>query len=75
MAILGSRKLTFSGINAVLFLLIASPPVYRLIGGAFGLSYDGETDNNRTSLLFIHAVVFMIITLITINVYGDVETL
>ena len=70
MAILDSRKLTFSFVNAVLFLLIASPPVYRLVGYVFGLSYDGETDNNRTSLLFIHTVVFMIITLITINVYG-----
>ena len=70
MGILDSRKLTFSFINAVLFLLIASPPIYRLIGSIFGLKYDGEEDNNRISLLFIHSVVFMIVTLITINVYG-----
>jgi hypothetical protein len=69
MGMLDSRKLTFSFINAVLFLVIASPPVYRIVGSIFGLSYDGE-DNNRISLLFIHTVVFMLVTLIAVNVYS-----
>jgi len=70
MAIFDYRKLTFSCVNAFLFLLIASPFVYRMVGSALGLKYDGETDNNRTSLLFVHSLVFGLITLITINVYG-----
>ena len=71
MGIISYKKLTFAAVNSVLFLVIASPPVYRLIGSIIGLKYDGETDNNRISLLFIHSLVFALITLISINVYGD----
>jgi len=71
MGILSYKKLTFAAVNAVLFLVIASPPVYRIIGSIFGLKYDGETENNRISLLFIHSLVFALVTLVSINVYGD----
>jgi len=69
MGMFDSRKLTFSFINAFLFLLIASPPVYRMVGSILGLTYDGD-DNNRTALLFIHTIVFMFVSLIALNVYS-----
>jgi len=71
MALLDSRKLTFSFINAILFLVIASPPVYRLVGSIVGLEYDGENGSKYT-LLFIHTFVFMIVTLISVNVYSPI---
>ena len=74
MGIFETRKLTFAFINSFLFLIIASPIAYRMMAPFFDLTYEGETDNNRTSLLFIHAFLFSIITLILVNVYSPVIT-
>ena len=71
MSLLSSRKLTFALINAVLFMLIASPAVYRIVGSLVGLEYDGENSSKYT-LLFIHSIVFMVVTLISLNLYNPV---
>jgi hypothetical protein len=62
------KKLMFALVNAFMFLLIASPQVYRLVGGILSLEYDDENNNNRTSLLFLHSLVFGLVTLVTVNV-------
>ena len=63
MALIDQKKLMFALANAVLFLLIASPQVYSLVGGILGL----DTDDNKTSLLFLHSIVFGLVTLVTLN--------
>ena len=72
MGIIDSRKITFAALNAFLFLLIASPPIYRIVAWVFDLNYDDEQKNNRISLLFIHTFVFSLLTIILVNVYSPV---
>jgi len=67
-----SRKLKLSGLLAVFFLVLSSPIVYRLVGSLTGLTYDGDDENNRYSLLVIHSVVFLVVAIIFINVYDPV---
>tara|TARA_B100001057_G_C22851121_1_gene951009 strand:+ start:1080 stop:1304 length:225 start_codon:yes stop_codon:yes gene_type:complete len=67
-----SRKLKLSGLLAVFFLVLSSPLVYRLVGSLTGLTYDGDDENNRYSLLVIHSVVFLVVAIIFINVYDPV---
>jgi hypothetical protein len=67
-----SRKLKLSGLLAVFFLVLSSPVVYRLVGSLTGLTYDGDDENNRYSLLVIHSVVFLVVAIIFINVYDPV---
>lgn len=63
MAFLDEKKLKFALVNAVLFLLIASPPVYSLVGSILGL----DTEDNKNALLFVHTLVFGLVTLLTLN--------
>ena len=66
------RKLKLSGLLAIFFLVLSSPVVYRLVGSLTGLTYDGDDENNRYSLLFIHGVVYLLIAFILVNVYDSV---
>ena len=66
------RKLKLSGLLAIFFLVLSSPVVYRLVGSLTGLTYDGDDENNRYSLLVIHSFVFLLIAFIFINVYDPV---
>ena len=66
------RKLKLSGLLAIFFLVLSSPVVYRLVGSLTGLTYDGDDENNRYSLLVIHSLVFLVVALIFINVYDPV---
>jgi hypothetical protein len=63
MAFLDEKKLKFALVNAVLFLLIASPPVYALVGSILGL----DTEDNKNALLLVHTLVFGLVTLLTLN--------
>ena len=53
MGIIDSRKITFAALNAFLFLLIASPPIYRIVAWAFDLNYDDEQIIEFLYYLFI----------------------
>jgi len=66
------RKLKLSGLLAIFFLVLSSPVVYRMVGSLTGLTYDGDDENNRYSLLLIHSVVYLLIAFILVNVYDSV---
>jgi len=63
MAMFDQSKLMFALVNAIMFMLIASPQVYSLVGGILGL----DPENNKISLLFLHSIVFGLVTLVTLN--------
>ena len=67
MGILDKNKIYFALVNAIMFILIASPPVYSIVATILGL----DTTNNKTSLLFVHGVVFGLLTLLTINIVNS----
>lgn len=66
------RKLKLSGLLALSFIIVASPPVYRLVSSILSLEYDDEENNHRYSLLLIHSVVYLLIAFILVNVYDSV---
>lgn len=63
MAYLDQKKLKFAFVNALLFMLIASPALYSFVGGILGL----DTEDNKNALLFVHTLVFGLVTLLTLN--------
>ena len=63
MGFLESKKLKFALVNAVLFMVIASQSVYSIVGSILGL----DIEENKTALLFVHSLVFGLVTLVTLN--------
>lgn len=63
MGVLEGKKLKFAFVNALLFLVIASPPLYSLVGGILGL----DPEDNKNSLLVVHTLVFGLVSIITAN--------
>lgn len=66
------RKIKLSLYLALSFIIVASPPVYRLVSSILSLEYDDEENNHRYSLLLIHSVVYLLIAFILVNVYDSV---
>ena len=64
------KKLMFSFLAAIMYLIIASPMVYNFVGSILGLEeYDDSASNDRTILLFIHGIVYLLGALFLVNVY------
>jgi len=65
------KKLMFSFLAAAMYLVLASPTVYNLVGSILMLDkYDDATSNDRTILLFVHGLVYFLGTLALVNFYG-----
>jgi len=65
-----NKKLMFSFLAAVMYLVIASPAIYNTVGNILGLdNYDDHTSNDRTVLLFVHGLVYFLGTLALVNFY------
>ena len=62
-------KLRFCAIAAIMYLVIASPPVYNLVGSILGLhNYDDSKSDHRNILLVVHGIVYFLSTLLLVNV-------
>ena len=73
MGFFDEKKLMFSFLAAIMYLIIASPGVYNLVGNILGLEdYDDSTSNDRTILLFIHGIVYFLGALFLVNVYKTI---
>tara|TARA_B100000424_G_C22798850_1_gene428600 strand:+ start:324 stop:545 length:222 start_codon:yes stop_codon:yes gene_type:complete len=71
MGFFDQKKATFALMAAVMYLVIASPPVYNTVGSILGLhDYDDASSNDRTLLLFVHGLVYFLGTLALVNFYG-----
>ena len=70
MGFFDNKKLMFSFLAAVMYLVIASPAVYNIVGSVIGLEdYDDHESNDRTVLLFVHGLVYFLGTLTLVNFY------
>ena len=70
MGFFDNKKLMFSFLAAVMYLVIASPAVYNTVGSLLGLeNYDDHESNDRTVLLFVHGLVYFLGTLTLVNFY------
>ena len=70
MGFFDNKKLMFSFLAAVMYLVIASPAVYNTVGSVLGLeNYDDHESNDRTVLLFVHGLVYFLGTLALVNFY------
>jgi len=69
MGLFDKRKLVFSLLMGFLFMVVAHPAVYNIVGGILELDYDGE-NNSRTTLLIVHSVVYALVALVAVNIYN-----
>jgi hypothetical protein len=70
MGFFDQKKLMFGFLAAMLYLVIASPGVYNIVGNLIGLeNYDDASSNDRTLLLFVHGLVYFLGTLALVNFY------
>lgn len=70
MGFFDQKKLMFGFLAAIMYLVIASPGVYNIVGGILGLDeYDDASSNHRTLLLFVHGLVYFLGALALVNVY------
>jgi len=68
MTYFSEKKLMFSVIAAMLYLVIASPPVYNFVGSFVDMNYDDANSSDRHVLLLVHGFVYFLATLILVNV-------
>jgi hypothetical protein len=55
----------------VLFLLLANPGVYKIVGGIIGLEkYDDNRSYHKFYLLFIHSIVYCLIIYLLLSLYN-----
>jgi len=55
----------------VLFLIIANPGTYRIVGDIIGLDgYDDTRSYHRFYLLFIHSIVYVLLIYIVLSIYN-----
>ena len=62
------KKIMFSVAAAVLYLVIASAPVYNFVGKLLNMDYDDASSNDRHVLLVVHGLVYFLATLLLVNV-------
>ena len=62
------KKLMFSAVAAILYLVIASPPVYNFVGSFVDLNYDDVSKPDRHILLLVHGFVYFVATMVLVNV-------
>ena len=66
-----SRKMLFSLIIVLLYLVVANPTTYNFVGSVIGLDeYDNSNKTDRDTLLYIHAIVMGILTFIALLIYN-----
>lgn len=66
-----SRKMFFSLIVVVIYLVVANPSTYNFVGSIIGLNdYDNANKPDRKTLLYVHSVVMGLLTFIALLIYN-----
>ena len=66
-----SRKMFFSLIVVVIYLVVANPSTYNFVGSIIGLNeYDNANKSDRNTLLYVHSVVMGLLIFIILLIYN-----
>jgi len=66
-----SRKMFFSLIVIIIYLVVANPSTYNFVGSIIGLNeYDNANKSDRNTLLYVHSVVMGLLTFIALLIYN-----
>lgn len=68
------RKIIFSVLIMVVYIIVANPTTYNLVGTIVGLdNYDNANMEDRNYLLYIHSFVMAILTFIVLLIYNPMN--
>ena len=68
------RKVLFSILIMIVYLIVASPDVYNLVGSIVGLNdYDNPNMEDRYDLLYIHSFVMALLTFLMLFMYNPMN--
>ena len=66
-----SNKTYFCIFLMLLYLIVANPGTYKIVGNSVGLEkYDDFRSHDRHYLLFVHAIVFAFVVYIALSIYN-----
>jgi len=69
------RKIIFSILIMLLYLVVARPSTYNLVGYIIGLSeYDNPNKEDRDTLLQIHSIVMGLLTFLVLFIYNPMNS-
>jgi hypothetical protein len=68
------RKIIFSVLIMVVYIIVANPTTYNLVGSIVGLDdYDNANMEDRNYLLYIHSFVMALLTFIVLLIYNPMN--
>ena len=68
------RKIIFSILIMIVYLIVASPDVYNFVGSIVGLDdYDNPNMEDRYDLLYIHSFVMALLTFLMLFIYNPMN--
>ena len=68
------RKVIFSVLIMIVYLIVASPDVYNFVGSIVGLDdYDNPNMEDRYDLLYIHSFVMALLTFLMLFIYNPMN--
>jgi hypothetical protein len=68
------RKIIFSVLIMVVYIIVANPTTYNLVGSIVGLDdYDNANMEDRNYLLYIHSFVMALLTYIVLLIYNPMN--
>lgn len=69
------RKIVFSILILLIYLVVARPFTYNLVGYIIGLdAYDNPNKEDRDTLLQIHSVVMGLLTFLVLFIYNPMNS-
>ena len=68
------RKMLFSFFIVLVYIIVANPTTYNLVGSIVGLDdYDNANMEDRNYLLYIHSFVMALLTFILLFIYNPMN--
>ena len=68
------RKILFSFFILLVYIIVANPTTYNLVGSIVGLDdYDNANMEDRNYLLYIHSFVMALLTFIVLLIYNPMN--
>ena len=68
------RKMLFSFFIVLVYIIVANPTTYNLVGTIVGLdNYDNANMEDRNYLLYIHSFVMALLTFILLFIYNPMN--
>ena len=68
------RKLIFVLLIMVVYIIVANPTTYNIVGTIVGLdNYDNANMEDRNYLLYIHSFVMALLTFIVLLIYNPMN--